>query len=171
MAKKYSYKDILASQDMSGHVEKSKVKKFFRVAIPIFVIEIIAIIVLVTYLLTLPKNYCKISINVDNAVVYVDGKESKEFRFNDPKKQTEYYYYEVDLKVKLPDDDKYAVTFTLSCDKYKVYAATSASVKNGVYSLEINGGEKSQILTAITITANEKIKDFDVYINIKATKI
>ena len=172
MAKdKWSYKDILANQDMSDHVGKRKIAKFFRIAIPIFVIEVVAIIVLVTYLLMLPKNYCKVSINMKDAVVYIDGKKSDEFRFNDPEKQAEHYLYKVDISVVLPGTDEYEVTFNVKCEKYLVHAATIANVKNGLYVMTVKGGEKTQLINAIAISSTEKIKNFEVNVVIDVVKI
>ena len=58
-------------QMREGHAVDKKFKKFFRITIPILVVEVIAAIVLVTYLILLPKNYCKVKTNVDYATVYI----------------------------------------------------------------------------------------------------
>ena len=63
--------DLSKYEDMSGHTESRKVRKFFYFAIPVVVLEIIAILCISIYLIILPKNFCTISTNYKNAVVYV----------------------------------------------------------------------------------------------------
>ncbi len=155
--------------DMSGQTSNRKIKKFLRIAIPIFVIEIITLVVLLTYLIVLPKNYCKITTNYDDAVIYINGEESNKFRFEEPKESTLYYYYGVDISVKLPDGE-YVIEFTLICDKYAISATTTATKQNGVYSLQTSGG-KTQLLSAITLKSSKKLKNFTVDMNVKIQKI
>ena len=149
-----------------NYIGNKKVKKFFKIATPILVVELLAIIALVTYLILLPKNFCKISVNNKDAVIYVNDKETKEFRFTKPKEEITFYHYDVDVSIKLPAGKTYSVSYTVSCDKYTVYTSTSALQLNNVYYLEVNGGEKTQLFSALTIKSDTLIKDFDVYINI-----
>lgn len=167
----YSFKNNNPLVDNKEYVGNRKVKKFFRITIPILVLEIIAVIGLGIYLIFLPKNYCKVSVNLPGAVVYVNDKETKKFRMEEPKNQTEFYFYEVDISIKLPGNEAYAVTYVISCDKYNVSATTSAARDEGIYSMTIVGGEKTQLLSALTIKSSSKIKNFDISIKINVTKL
>lgn len=164
-------KDILSSYNAKEHVGDRKAQKFFRITIPILVIEIIAVIGLGIYYFILPKNYCKISTNVQDSVIYVNNKEAKQFRMNNPNSKTDYYFYSVDVSILLPGDETYSVDYTLKCDKYEISATTSASKTNNVYNMTIVGGKKTQLLSAITIKSTNLIKNFNVSIEINAEKM
>ena len=168
---RFNNEEILFPMDTKNHVGERKVKKFFRITIPILVIEIIALIGVVTYLLMLPKNYCKISTNVKDAVVYVNDKQTKKFRMDNPKVKTDFYFYEVDVSIELPGDETYSVNYILKCDKYNISATTSANRTGNIYHMLIVGGEKTQIFSALTIKSTSLIKNFDVSIEIIAEKL
>ena len=164
--------DVLSSTDtVKEHVGNRKVKKFFRITIPILLLEILAIIGLGVYLLLLPKNYCKVMVNVPGATVYVNNKSSNKFRLQTPDKATDYYFYEVDISVKLPGNEVYSVTYSVECDKCVVGATTTAVKNNDVYSMNIVGGEKTQILSALTLKSSKKIKNFNITIKVTAQKV
>ena len=71
------YIDIFSSEGMKNVNEERKMKKFFRWAVPILVIELIVILGITAYFFILPKNYCEVSINNPNAIVYIKDKESR----------------------------------------------------------------------------------------------
>ena len=125
--------------DVKEYVGSRKVKKFFRITVPILLIEILAVIGLGVYLIFLPKNYCEISVNLPSAVVYVNNKETKKFRMEEPKEKTDFYFYEVDISVELPGVEAYEITYVINCDKYIVSASTTAAREDGVYSMTIVG--------------------------------
>ena len=58
------YDIIMNAGSVQNQIENRRVKKFFRFAAPILIIEIIVALALGTYLLIISKNYCTISINV-----------------------------------------------------------------------------------------------------------
>ena len=163
--------DILFESMKETHYENKKVKKFFRVAIPVVILEILIVVALVTYLVLLPKSYCKISINHDDAIVYVNNKKTKRFRFDKPKQQTTFYHYPVDVCIDLPDGSDYLVTYTISCEDYEVFASTTATKQNNVYSLQVNNGEKTQIFSALTIKSSELLENFSIKVNIVVKNI
>lgn len=157
--------------DMSGHTKERKVKKFFKFAIPVLILEVVIAAVLLIYLLVLPKNYCNISVNNKNAVVYVNGKETNKFRMQEPTAKELSYFYEVDISIKLPGEEDYNLVFTINSEKYVVTANTLATKKDSKYHMQVKGGEKTQLLSAMIIKTNKKVKDFHVDIKITATKI
>ena len=69
---------------MSEHVSNRKVRKFFKFAVPVLVLEILVIIAISIYLIIVPKNFCNISTNVKNAVIYINEEKSKRFKFTQP---------------------------------------------------------------------------------------
>ena len=166
-----NYVDIFNMDGIKNATEDRKMKKFMRWAIPVLVIEVIALILIGIYFFVVPKNYCTVSINNKDAIIYLNNKVGNKVRLDDPKEAVTYYYYGVDLWVTLPGTDDYNVTFTVKCDKYKVYAATTAPKQDDTYSMLVVGGEKTQILTGITIVSEELIKNFDVNIEIFVEKI
>ncbi len=163
--------DLSQFDDMSSHTESRKVKKFFAFAIPIVVLELIAILCIVIYLIILPKNFCTISTNYDKAIVYVNGKETKKFRFQEPQESADRYDYVVDISIKLPGDELYQVAFSFSSDDYKISATTSAIKQDNTYYMQVYGGEKTKLLSAIVLRSNSKMKDFDVKMKINVTKL
>lgn len=171
---KYSkYLDIFDQQDgMRNFSSERKVKKFFRIALPILIVEIFAALVLGIYLLLLPKNYCNFTTNTADAVIYIDNKKATKFRFDHPKDDGPYYYYEIDVKILLPEKDVYSVSYTMHCNKYEVFASTSGTLENSVYTIQqVKGGEKTQLFTGVTIKSNTKIDNFNVTVNVIVTKI
>ena len=163
--------DLSKYEDMSGHTESRKVRKFFYFAIPVVVLEIIAILCISIYLIILPKNFCTISTNYKNAVVYVNGKETDKFRFQQPKESVDRYYYGVDISIKIQDEGTYQVSFYLHSDDYQVTAETSAVRQDNTYYLQVNGGETTSLVSAITLKSDSKSKDFDVKMQINVSKL
>ena len=157
--------------DMSGNVKDRKAKKFFIFAVPVLVIELILAVVLLTYLFLLPKNYCNISVNDKSAVIFVNGQETDKFRLQEPNGKEMSYFYEVDISILMPGEENYDVTFTISSDKYSVFASTAATKEDSKYHMQIKGGEKTKLLSAMTIKSEKKIKDFHVDIKIIVNKI
>lgn len=149
-----------------NYIGNRKVKKFFKIATPILIIEFLAIIALGTYLILLPKNFCNISVNNKDAVIYVNDKETKRFRFTNPKEEQTFYYYDVDVSILLPAGKTYSVSYTVDSKDYTVYVATSATQQNKIYYVEVVGGEKTQLLSGLTFKSDTLIKDFDVNIDI-----
>lgn len=148
------------------HTGRKKIKKFFKIATPILIIEVILALALGVYLLILPKNYCKINVNHKDAIIYVNNKETNKFRFNDPKEETTFYYYEVNVDIKLPAGKDYLVSFVVESEDYEVFVSTNAEEKQKTYSLSVHGGIKTRLFSAITIKSDTLIKDFDVVVNI-----
>lgn len=152
-------------------VGSKKVRKFLKVAIPILVAEIVAIIALVTYLILLPKNYCRISTNMKSAVVYVNDKKTDKFRFTVPKEKQTNYYFGVQISIYIPGDSTYLVTYTVDCEKYHTSVSTSANVNHGVYTMQVEGGKRTALLTGITIKSDQLINNFDVDIDVNISKL
>ena len=170
--KNKSYIDILNEHgDMAYAVEDRKVKKFFRITIPILILEVLVVIGLLVWLFLLPRNYCKVSINLKNAEVYVNDKETKKISLEEPTEAVTYYYYDINLSVVLPGSEDYLVTFTVKCDKYKIATATNAISQNDVFSMQVKGGVKTQLIDGVTIISSELIKDFEVQVDVNAQKI
>lgn len=167
-----SYLDILQEQqeNMKSHPGDKKVKKFFRFAVPVLILEVLIAAALIVYFVLLPKNFCYVSINNKDAVVYINDKETSKFRMKPPKESINFYYYAADVCVELPAGDDYIVVFTIECDKYRVDAATSAKLENKTYSMQVDGGVKTQILSGFTIVSSKLIKDFQVDIKINVQK-
>ena len=140
-------------------------------AIPVLVIEILAIIGLLTYLILLPKNSCKINTNYDNAIVYVNSKKTNKLRLKTPDTSMDYYLYEFDVHLLIPENGNFNVDYSLSCDKYKVFAKTHINQQGDNYSLSVQGNTKTLLLTGITIKSEEPIKNFTVYIDVEITKL
>lgn len=163
-----SYKENKNIYDLNdgikNAVENRQVKKFFRIAGVILALEIVAVIALVTYFLILPKNYCKVTTNMKDAIIYINNKKTSKLRLENPDKELINYYYEFDLDVELPDNNEYLITFSVKCDKYITYVTTKAEKQNNKYVLSNNGNKKIEILTGITLISNEKINNFDVNI-------
>lgn len=157
--------------DMKDFVGDRKAKKFFRIALPIIIVEILALIGLGIYIFRLPKNYCTITTNIKDAQIYVNDKKTTKFRISNPKEKTDIYFYDVDVSVLLPGNEAYNVTISVYCSKYNVSITTPASKINKDYTMVVVGGEKTQILSSITIKSKNLIKDFDVYIGITAEKL
>ena len=151
-------------------LENRKIKKFLRIAVPILVLEVIAIVILAIYWLALPKNFCKISTNIDGAVVYVNNEEMKQFKFEQPEKKSTSYYYEVDISIKLPSSELYDVSYSVECKNCDVSVGTTAIKKDGKYNIKVAGGTKTTLISSINLTSEKVINSFDVKINIYATK-
>ena len=147
-----------------------KAKKFFAITIPVLVLEIVASICLIIYLIFLPKNYCNFASNYSEAVFYVDNKEVDKIRLDVPEEEQEFYFYGFDLILELPDNANYLVEFTVTSDKYEVMVSTTADGNNGVYSLTTTGG-KTKVLNGITIMKSGKLKNFEVDVNFSIKKI
>ena len=156
---------------MEEQTKNQKFKKFFRIATPIFVIEVIAAIIIMIYLFILPKSFCKVSTNMDSAIVYINDQETYKFRFSKPTEQTSHYYYEVDISLELPNPNTYQVVFTITCDKYGIVCVTDANRNGNVYSMTVRGGEKTQIARGVVLISNEKIKNFNVKLDIKISLV
>ena len=160
------YNKVNLEEFAQEHIGKKKIKKFFRIATPILIIEILLAVALGVYLLILPKNYCKINVDNKDAIIYVNGKETNRFRFTNPKEKTNFYYYEVDVSIKFPAGKDYLITYTVECDDYIIYVSTSAPEKKKVYSLNVKGGKKTQLFSGLTLKSDTLIEDFDVFVNI-----
>ena len=162
---------IEQADKMADFVEERKIKKFFRRIAPILVVEILAIIILIGYLIFgLPKSYCEISCP-KGAVVYVNDKKANKFRLHEPKKENLFYYYEVDVSLFINGEGQYKVTFTLEINKYKVIAQTEATLHEGVYHLTVEGGVKTTILTDLIIKSDSLIRNYRVKLNINYEKL
>lgn len=159
------------TQINKNHATDKKFKKFFRITIPIVILEIIALLGLVIYFLILPKNICKINTNYKNAVVYIDNDETSKIRLKTPETHQTYNFYEFELCLEIEEEGSFLVTYTLKCDKYKVRPLTEVAINEGKYTLTVQGNEKECLLTGIRIDSEEKISRFKVDIDISITKI
>lgn len=155
---------------LADMVKGKKYRKFFRFAIPILVVEILAIIGLLIYLIILPKNYCRINTNYDNAIIYVNNKKTKKLRFTSPNQQMLYNFYEFEVSLEIKESGTFNVSYTLNSD-YIVFAQTNLAGVNGKYSLSVQGNTKTKLLSGLTIKSETPLKNFDVYINIEITKV
>ncbi len=160
------YIDIFSSEGMKNVNEERKMKKFFRWAIPILVVELIVILGITAYFFILPKNYCEVSINTPSAIVYIKDKESKKVRLDKPKDSVKWYYYEIKLELLLPGANEYDVEFKIECEKYRIEASTTATENGDSYSMKVVGGKKTQIMSGFTIISQELIDDYNVKITI-----
>ena len=152
--------------------EDRKVRRFMWIAMPIIIIEILAIAGLAVFFFSLPKNFCRISTNTKDCTVFVNSKKLKKFRFTKPKTEAVSYHYGVDVSIELPDGYKYLVSYTVVCDNYKAVPSTTATVDGNTYTLEVEGGTKTQLFDGLTIVSSkEYIKNFDVDIKINAQKV
>lgn len=161
-----SLNDLSWTEAFQEHLSQSKSKKFFRIALPILIIEILLIAGFGIYLILLPKNYCDVSVNRNDAIVYINDKETNTFRFDNPGENLLYYYYEVDIDILLPAGKTYNVSFSVDCDKYSVYLSTPAKHENGGYALQVIGGVKTNLLSSLTFRSESIIKDFNVKVDI-----
>ncbi len=169
--KKNSYIDIFSTENIRNVTEDRKLKKFFRWAIPVLVLEVIVIAVMTVLYFMVPKNYCVVSVNMKEAVVYMNNKTTQKARLDNPKEKIKYFYYEIDLMLELPGDDDYSVTFDVGCDKYRVFIATTATKQDEKYTMIVTGGEKTQLLSGVTLVSNELIKNFEVKVTVNVEKI
>lgn len=150
-----------------------KIKKFLKIAIPIFVIEILTIVSLLVYFVILPKNTLTITTNMSNVVVYVNGDDKDKIKLETPKSKQENYAYTFNLEIFIPESGSYTVSFKAKCDdakSIKINCVGAIIEANGVYSRTVPGGEKTKLLSGITMISDEKPKDFDVVIEITITK-
>ncbi|MBR4998837.1 MAG: hypothetical protein IKY10_03050 [Clostridia bacterium] len=157
--------------NIKDFVKERKVKKFFRIVLPIIIVEILALVGLGVYIFKLPKNYCTITTNIKYAQVYVNDKKINKFRISNPKEKTDVYFYDVDVSILLPGNEAYKLTISVYCSKYNVDITTPASRVGKEYSMVAVGGDKTQILSSITISSKSLIKDFEVFIGITAEKL
>ena len=153
------------------HLENKKIKKFFKTAAPILILEVVAIIGLVVYLLLLPKNYCKIHTNNSQVEVLVNNQKTNKFMFDEPEGNLKVYYYSVDISLDLPDAGKYEIKFKIDCKKYMVQVNSKATANNGEYVMVTDGYSKVQLLDAIIIKSDSEIKNFDIDIYVNVAKI
>ena len=164
--------DIMAYDVVKNATEDRKLRKFLRWAIPILVIEVLATIACLIVYFVIPKNFCEISINPKNAVVYVNNEKTKRVNFKAPDKSMKYYCYDMTVEIVLPEEGEYLVEFTVSCDKFDVSASPKNAVKeDGVYKTTVNGQERTILLTSINIVTEDAVKNFKISVNINATKI
>ena len=66
----------------------------------------------------------------------------------------------------MPAGKKYNISFTVECDKYVVHVATTAFELKNIYSMEIQGGVKTKLFSALTIESNSLIENFKININV-----
>ena len=81
------------------------------------------------------------------------------------------YFYQVNVEIELPGSSTYLITYEIKCDKYSAYASTSATNNNGVYSMEVVGGKRTKLFSGITIISSEKVKSFNVDVDVTVKKI
>jgi len=162
--------DIMTYDAMKNATEDRKLKKFFRWAIPVLVVEIVLSVVGLVIYLAIPKNYCKLNSSPVGSVVYINGEITNKVRFKPPERESKYYYYEIPVEIILPEQgEEYELTFTVTCKKYRVSVAdTVAQKEKDVYFLTALGGEKTKLFHGLTIFADEMIKNFTITINIDA---
>jgi len=155
-----------------GHAVDKKFKKFFRITIPILVVEVIAAIVLVTYLILLPKNYCKVKTNVDYATVYINNKSTNKIRLGTPQELTQYNLYEFDVTLVIEQSGDYQVTYTVNCDKYSSTAETDFSKEGKTYKMSnVKGNSKILLMKGINVISKEELKNFEVVVDVTITKL
>ena len=171
-----SLQELLREQESLAKdtaTDNRKIRKFLKIAIPIFVVEILTIIALVVYFIALPKNTLTIKTNRDDAVVYINGDNQVNLTMENPKEVQDNYSYAFDLELEIPQDGSYLVTFRAICDDVdtvKVNCIGAIIEPNGYYSKTISGREKDRLITGITIISKEKPKNFDVVIEITINK-
>ena len=158
-------------QITQGHAATKKVKKFFRITIPIAIIEILALIGLVVYLIVLPKNVCRVNTNYKNAVVTINNKETEKLRLRLPAQQQQYNFYEFDVYLEIEEQGTFSVTYVVKCDDYKVKPLTDIKKVNGAYTITVQGNKKEKLLTGIMIESKEEISRFNVDIDVSVIKI
>lgn len=156
---------------MQGHKSDKKVKSFFRITIPIFILEVLVVVGLSVYLILLPKNVCKVNVNYKNATVFIGDKEANTIRLKTPSEQQTYNFYEFDLFLEIEETGTFEVQFKLESDKYQVVPLTEVSIIEGNYILTMQGNKKEKLLTGIRIKAEDKLSKFKVDINISIKKI
>lgn len=160
----------MAYDGLKNANEDRKMKKFFRFAVPILIIEIIASIGCLVFYFITPKNYCVVT-SPKNSVVYINDDKTDKVKFQPPKESTKHYFYDINISIVLPEGNYYKVTFILECSKYKVYAKSPATKENDEFTMTVKGGEKTEVVNGITIVSNKLIKNFTVYVRISAKKI
>ena len=132
---------------------------------------LIAIVLLVTYLILLPKNECKITTNKKDAVVYINDKKTDKVKLKAPDNKEEYYFYDFDVFLVLPSGSEYEVVFVVTSNKYEVTPTTNATKSNSEYLLLLSGGEKTKIMSGVCIRADELITNFKIEVEITITKV
>ena len=148
-----------------------KIKKFLTIAIPIFIIEVLAAIFLIMYFVLLPKNTLTISKNMDSAIVYINDAEKDKVRLKAPAEKQDSYNYDFEISVLLPGTQTYQVYFEVTCDKYYVNTRTYAVHSGNGFVSNVKGGEKTRLMLGIVLMADELIENFDVVVNITVTPI
>ena len=158
-------------QIAKGQASNKKFKKFFKITIPIAIIEILALIGLVVYLIVLPKNVCRVNVDYKNAVVTINDKETEKLRLSPPANQQEYNFYEFDVYLEIEEQGTFSVTYVVKCDDYKVKPLTDIKKVNGAYTITIQGNKKEKLLTGIMIESKEKIGKFKVNVDVSVVKL
>ena len=171
-----SLEELLREQETLAKdtaTDNRKIRKFLKIAIPIFAVEILTVIALIVYFIALPKNTLTIKTNREDAVVYINGENQVNLTMENPKEVQDNYSYVFDLELEMPQGSSYLVTFRAvsdDVDTVKVNCIGAIIEADGYYSKTIKGGEKDRLITGITILSKEKPKNFDVVIEITITK-
>lgn len=165
-----SYQNITSSDLNKSHNVAKKTKKFFRIIIPIILIEAVLVGALLTYLILLPKNHCKISVDHEDAIIYVNDKKNKKFRMNIPE-ESKHCMYVVDVDIELPKGKNYLVIFTLTSDEFEVEALTEAEKVGDSYSLEVEGGTKNTLISGFNLHSNKEVKKFEIKFDINISNV
>ena len=171
MKSKKQEADIMAYDVVKTATEDRKMKKFFRFAVPILIVEILVVIGCAVFYFITPKNYCVVTASPKNTAVYINNEKTNKVKFVAPKESIKYYLYDINISLKLPGESEYEVTFKVECEKYKVYASSIAVKEDNVYKMTCYGGEKTEIISGITIVSNKIIKNFTVEVKINAKKV
>lgn len=156
---------------MQNAKEDNKVRRFMYAAIPILIIEIALVIGMVVFLIALPKNYCRITTNNKEAVIYVNNKKTQKFRFTKPDFDSEIYYFGVDVCLELPEGENYIIKYNLTGDTCMAFAETEALNDGKTYSMQVQGGVKTKLLSGITVKSDNFIEKFNVKMDVIIEKI
>ena len=134
-------------------------------------LEIVAAVSLLVYLILLPKNYCRFKVNSKDAVVYVNDKKTNKIRLSIPEEEQTFYAFDFNVDLQLSGNANYLVRFVLTGGDNLVYATTTANKTGNTYLLECNGGGKHRLLTGICVQSDKPIKSFDVEVKIEVAKV
>ena len=168
MVRSQSFKSSTSSTLNKTHMADKKVKKFFRIVVPILLIELVLLGALITYLILMPKNYCKISVNSDDAIIYVNNKKTDHFMMN-ISEDCKNCHYVVDIGILLPEGKDYLITYSVSSEECDIEVFTEVQKFGNYYSMEVKGGVKTVLLNGILLDFNKDVKEFNVKIEINVS--
>jgi len=156
---------------LETHKGDKKFKRFFRFAIPVLILEVLAAVGLIVFLAIIPRNSYVINTNYNNAIFYINDEKSNKIKLNTPKEYTTFNNYEFDVYLEIPEDGEFEVIYTIKCDKYVANAKTHLSSINGEYIFTVYGKTRTKIMSGVVIKSEERIKNFEVVVDVDIKKI